>query len=188
MLRSPRSIFRTCAVLVGANRVLAAGAMAIALVLLLSCGAAAQAAVEYGHAVTGNGSGLAALGNKIDSTLSPSKKSASVQTLDKPGVVTSAENNLQNANRRALEQRAGKDAAKISLKSAPAKAIVRIDGKPVGQTPLLLSLAPGDYKIEMEGPRMESGKQQLKVSPNETCEIEVPLSAAPRYPSHIELQ
>jgi hypothetical protein len=66
--------------------------------------------------------------------------------------------------------------------------MVRIDGKPVGQTPLLISLAPGVYKIEMEGPRMEFGKQQLNLSPNETREIELPLSAAPRYPSHIELQ
>jgi hypothetical protein len=58
----------------------------------------------------------------------------------------------------------------------------------VGQTPLLISLAPGDYKIEMEGPRMELGTQQLKVVPNERREIELPLSAPPRYPSHIELQ
>ncbi|MGD0929945.1 MAG: PEGA domain-containing protein [Candidatus Korobacteraceae bacterium] len=175
-----------------ANYILKASAGAIGLVLSLSCPAGAQAAVEYGHIATGSSAssaGLSNLSNKLGSVLSPNKEPGSVQTIDnRPGVTTRKETDLQDANRRALEQRAGKDAAKISLKSAPAKAMVRIDGKPVGQTPLLISLAPGDYKIEMEGPRMEFGKQQLTVSPNETREIDLPLSAAPRYPSHIELQ
>lgn len=192
MLRNPRSIFLTDAVSVVVKRMLVGGAMAIALVLFLSCPAAAQAAVEYGHIATGSSAGsagLSKLSNKIGSVLSPDKKPGSVQTVDKqPGVATATESNPADANRRALEQVAGKDAAKLTLKSAPAKAMVRIDGKPVGQTPLLISLAPGVYKIEMEGPRMEFGKQQLNLSPNETRELELPLSAAPRYPSHIELQ
>jgi hypothetical protein len=162
--------------------------MAIAVVLFLSCPAAAQAAIEYGHLATGSSTGLAGLSNKINSALSPDKKPASLRTVDKqPQAATAAENNPADANRRALELCAGKDAAKLTLKSAPAKAMVRIDGKPVGQTPLLISLAPGVYKIEMEGPRMEFGKKQLNLGPNETHEIELPLSAAPRYPSHIEL-
>ena len=192
MLRNPRSISLPNAVSVMANYILKASAGAIGLVLYLSCPAGAQAAVEYGHIATGSSAssaGLSNLSNKLGSVLSPNKEPGSVQTIDnRPGVTTRKETDLQDANRRALEQRAGKDAAKISLKSAPAKAMVRIDGKPVGQTPLLISLAPGDYKIEMEGPRMEFGKQQLTVSPNETREIDLPLSAAPRYPSHIELQ
>ncbi len=192
MLRNPRSISLPHAVSVMANYLLKASAVAIGLVLSLSCPAGAQAAVEYGHIATGSSAssaGLSNLSNKIGSVLSPNKEPGSVQTIDnRPRVTTRKETDLQDANRRALEQRAGKDAAKISLKSAPAKATVRIDGKPVGQTPLLISLAPGGYKIEMEGPRMEFGKQQLTVSPNETREIDLPLSAAPRYPSHIELR
>jgi hypothetical protein len=187
MFRNPRSGFVAYAVPVVVKRTLVV--WAIAMVLFSSCLAAAQAAVEYGHIATGSSTGLAGLSNKINSTLSPDKKPASVWTADKqPGVVTTAESNPAEANRRALEQLAGKDAAKLSLKSAPAKAMVRIDGKPVGQTPLLISLAPGVYKIEMEGPRMEFGRQQLNLGPNETREVELPLSAAPRYPSQIELQ
>jgi hypothetical protein len=192
MFRNPQSSFVAYAVPVAVNRTLIAWAMAIAVVLFLSCPAVAQAAVEYGHVATGSSAssaGLSKLSNKINSTLSPDKKPGSIQTIDKqPQAATAAENNPADANRRALEQGAGKDAAKLTLKSAPAKAMVRIDGKPVGQTPLLISLAPGVYKIEMEGPRMEFGKQQLNLGPNETREIELPLSAAPRYPSHIELQ
>lgn len=192
MFRSPQSTLLADAVSVVVKRILAGGAMAIALVLFLSCPAAAQAAVEYGHVATGSSvssAGLGKLSNKIDSVLSPDKKPGSVQTIDKqPQAATATESNPAEANRRALEQGAGKDAAKLTLKSAPAKAMVRIDGKPVGQTPLLISLAPGAYNIEMEGPRMEFGKQQLNLGPNETREIELPLSAAPHYPSHIDLQ
>jgi hypothetical protein len=151
--------------------------------------AAAQATAEYGHIVTGNSAGLTGLSSKINSTLSPGKKAGSVPAPDKqPGVVTGTGNSPEDANRRALEQRAGQDAATLSLKSMPAKAVVRIDGKPVGETPLLVSLAPGTYKVEMEGTRMEFGRQQLTLAPKETREIELRLSAAPLYPSHITLQ
>ncbi|MGA2371403.1 MAG: PEGA domain-containing protein [Candidatus Korobacteraceae bacterium] len=192
MLRSPRSIFSAYAVPVVVKRMFVAGAMAIAVVLFMSSAAAAQAAVEYGHIATGSSTassaGLSKLSNKINSTLSTNKTPSSARTVnEQPAAVTGTESNPQDANRRALEQRAGKDAAKLSLKSEPAKALVRIDGKAVGRTPLLISLAPGVYKIEMEGPRMESGTQQLNLGPNETREIALPLSAAPRYPSHIEL-
>jgi len=190
MLRNPRSIFSAYAVLVVVTRMVVTWAMAITLLVFLSATrpAAAQAATEYGHVVTGNSAGVGGLSNKINSTLSPDKKPASVRTADKPAAVaTGAESNPEDANRRALEQRAGQDAAKLNLKSVPAKAVVRIDGKPVGRTPLLISLAPGVYKIEMEGPLMEFGKLQLDLSPKQTREIELPLSAAPRYPSHIEL-
>ncbi|MFZ0314626.1 MAG: PEGA domain-containing protein [Candidatus Korobacteraceae bacterium] len=167
--------------------------MALGLMLLGSCPAAAQASVEYGHVATGSSTagsaGLGKLSNKLGAVLSPDNKSSSVQTVAKqPQAATAPEGNPADTNRLALEHQAGKEAAKLTLKSEPAKATVRINGKPVGQTPLLISLAPGVYKIEMEGPRMEVGKQQLNLGPNETREIELPLSAAPRYPSHIELQ
>jgi hypothetical protein len=172
------------------RRALGIWLMVLALVVLSSAhSAAAQAAIEYGHIATGSSVGLTGLSNKINSTLSPDKKTVSVVTPDKQsGPVTDTAPNPQDANRRALEQRAGQDAAKLTLKSAPAKALVRIDGKPVGQTPLSISLAPGSYRIEMEGPRMESGKQQLNLHAKETQEVELQLSTAPRYPSHIDLQ
>ena len=167
-----------------------AWSMAIALLAVWSaCPATAQAAIEYGHIAIGSSAGLSGLSNKINSTLSPDKKTVSVITPDKqPAGVTDTAPNPQDANRRALEQSAGQNAAKLTLKSVPAKAVVRIDGKPVGQTPLLVSLAPGTYRIEMEGPRMEFGQQQLNLGAKETQEIELRLSTPPRYPTHIDLQ
>lgn len=168
----------------------AATAMAIALLACLSAHpAAAQATIEYGNVATGAGTGAAGLGNRVGSALSQGTKPASAAASRKrAAAVDEPEYNPADANRRALEQRAGQDAAKLSFKSVPANAVVRIDGKPVGKTPLLMSLAPGTYQIEMEGPRMESGKQQLTLGTKETREIELHLSPAPRYPDHITLQ
>jgi hypothetical protein len=150
---------------------------------------AAQATVEYGHAVATAGSNLAGLAKAIDSTLSASKKPESTLTPDrKSGAAPPSEEAFRVANRRALEQRAGKDAAKLTLKSVPAGASVNIDGKLVGLTPLILTLAPGAYKVEMLGPRMEFGKLQIDLRAQETREVELPLSPAPRYPTHVWLR
>lgn len=195
MFRSQRSFFPAYAVSLVQGRMVAATATAIALLAFVSARpAAAQATIEYGHVATGSSAGVARLGSKVNSSLSPDKKSASVPASRKRAAgATGAEddrdeNSIEVANRRALEQRAGQNAAKLSFKSVPANAVVRIDGKPVGLTPLLMSLAPGTYQVEMEGPRMEFGKQQLTLGAKETRDIELRLAAPPRYPTHITLQ
>jgi hypothetical protein len=180
-------------VLLSVRRVVLKGPLGIVLLALLiflsARPAAAQAAAEYGNAVAGASANLTGLTKKIDSAVSPDKKPASTLLPDKKSESAAPTGEaLVATNRRALEQRAGKDAAKLTLKSMPAKALVRIDGKTVGQTPLLLTLAPGTYKVEMEGLRMEFGKQQVDLRPQETREVELLLSRAPRYPTHIRLQ
>jgi hypothetical protein len=194
MFRSPRPIFPAHIVSMTAGGTVVTCSVAIALLVLSSARpAAAQAAIEYGHIATSSSAGLSGLSNKINSTLSPDKKTVSVGTPEvtpdkQLAAVTDTAPNPQDANRRSLEQRAGQDAAKLTFKSVPAKAVVRIDGKPVGHTPLSMSLAPGNYSVEMEGPRMEFGKQQLNLHASESRELELRLSTPPRYPSHIELQ
>ena len=190
MFGSSPSTFLAHAISGVVNRKVVTWSMAIALLVFLSARAAiAQAAVEYGHLATGSSVGLTGLSNKVNSTLSPATKPGSLPAPDQQrGVAGVAENGPEDANWRALEQGAGQNAATLRLKSVPVKALVRFDGKPVGQTPLLIYLAPGAYKVEVEGPRMEFGKQQLNLGPKETREIELRLSAAPRYPTHIQLQ
>ena len=180
-------------VFVSVRRAILKGPSAIVLsaflILLSARPADSQATAEYGHAVAGAAANVTGLAKQIDSALSTGKKPGSTLTPDKSsGSAPTTSEALVAANRRALEQRAGKDAAKLTLKSIPAKASVRIDGKTVGLTPLLLTLAPGAYKVEMEGPRMEFGKQQVDLRPQETREVELRLSSAPRYPTHIRLQ
>ncbi len=90
------------------------------------------------------------------------------------------------ANLKALEDQAGKNAAKLMLRSVPDKSSVRIDGKPVGKTPLLLVVRPGVYVVEIEGgPRKSYGRQQVDLLPKEAREIVLDLK--PRYPTSITL-
>jgi hypothetical protein len=105
----------------------------------------------------------------------PSQASADVQNQD-----------VETANRKALESRAGKDAAKLMLRSAPDPGSVRIDGKPIGKTPLLVILPPGVYQVEVEGgPRAGYGRRQVDLLPKETREVVLDLK--PRYPTYMVL-
>ena len=197
MFTSTRSVFLADAVPVVVTPMVMTWPIAIALLFFLSARpAAAQAAAEYGHIAAGTSASTAAVGRKLDSVsnklssaLSQSnQKSSAPDVSTRAAVTTDSEQNPSDANRRALEQTAGQHAATLSLKSLPVKARVQINGKPVGKTPLQLSLAPGSYQVEMCGPRMEAGKQQLNLSPKETRENELQLSAAPRYPKYVELE
>ena len=89
----------------------------------------------------------------------------------------------EETNRRALEARAGKDAAKLVLQSAPSGAMAYIDGTVVGRTPLQLIVPPGKYKVEMRGTREEFGERLVGLLPNETQQVTLELAV--RYPSRI---
>src|SRR3984957_17072408 len=79
-------------------------------------------------------------------------------------------------NRRALEQRAGKDAAKLLLQSVPSEALISIDGSFVGRTPLLLIVPPGKYKVEMRGQQQEFAERLVELQPNETQQVALTLA------------
>ncbi len=88
-------------------------------------------------------------------------------------------------NRKALEQRAGKDAAKLLLQSIPSQAQIQIDGVFVGRTPLLLIIPPGKYNVAMHGPREQLGQRDIDLSPSATQQFTLKL--VPRYPSSVTL-
>jgi len=90
---------------------------------------------------------------------------------------------VAEANRKALEAGAGKDAAKLLLRSVPSQAAIYIDGMLVGETPLLLIIPPGKHKVEMHGQNGESGEGLVELSPNETKQLALPLPL--RYPANI---
>ena len=90
------------------------------------------------------------------------------------------------ANRKALQDQAGKNAAKLMLRSTPDKSSVHIDGKLVGKTPLLLIIRPGVYVVEIEGgPRLAYGRRQIDLLPKESRDIALDLQ--PRYPTAVHL-
>lgn len=143
--------------------------MRLTVVVFLGAGhGAGQAIVEYGGAVSSVGGTVSGAGTEASAHL-PLR---SVQ-------------DIVGANRRTLEAQAGKDAAKLMLRSVPKSAWVRIDGKPVGRTPLLLQVAPGVHKVEMEGVQRESVQKQVKLLPKERREIQLTLES--RYPTHVEM-
>ena len=86
-------------------------------------------------------------------------------------------------NRRTLEARAGNDAAKMLLRSTPTGARITVDGLFVGKTPLLLIVAPGKYKIQMQNERQAFGERAVELGAKETQEVA--LTLAPKYPDRV---
>jgi PEGA domain-containing protein len=142
--------------------------------------AAAQATAEYGHI---------SASAKAATATAPSATTATTQSPTQTGASAVAAHPTEAgeaANRAALEAAAGKNAAKLMLRSAPGNAQVRVNGKRVGKTPLLLIVAPGVYAVEMEGgARMDFARRQVDLLPKETRELLLALE--PRYPARIRL-
>ena len=91
----------------------------------------------------------------------------------------------QEKNRRDLEAKAGKNAAKLLIRSSSGEVQVWIDDKPVGKTPLLLIIASGKYEIELRGPRAETAQAEVALLPKETRELNIRLQQ--RYPTRVTL-
>ncbi|HKZ53538.1 MAG TPA: PEGA domain-containing protein [Candidatus Acidoferrales bacterium] len=162
------------------------GARFILLVMLSSLvavgTAAAQAAAEYAGAVSSVGG--ATVGTNATKTVEfPTSPKGKSNFRHLPIGISESD---EEANRRALEEEAGKDAGTLLLRSVPNKARVWVDGKPVGNTPLLLILPPGGYKVEMRGERLEFAQRQVNLLPEEKREVVFPLKL--RYPTQVLLQ
>lgn len=170
------------------------------LVLAASC-AFAQAAAEYGSTTSGVASSLKSF-NLMNKVKFPSTTNTDSSAGSKGTVIMSHPSNNPGvnpnyiydtmtkgsvaANRKALEQRAGKNAAKLMLRSTPTDAYVKINGKPVGRTPLLLIVPPGQYKVAMDGKRMEHAERKVDLMPKETREYSLKLKQV--YPTQVEIQ
>jgi hypothetical protein len=100
-----------------------------------------------------------------------------------PHIMGSPSGHRVEANRQALEAKAGTDAARLLLRSTPSQAQVWIDNQPVGNTPLLLIVPPGKYVVEMRGTREETGRQELALLPKETHEVTLKLEL--HYPTRV---
>jgi len=163
------------------------------IVFLCASSAAAQAVVEYAGAVSGvGGAGAASLGvlspaHPAIGSLTPSLTAPETRTeqTSSTHLPLRAVEDVIGGNRRALEAKAGKDAAKVMLRSQPDGAWVLINGKGVGKTPLLLIVAPGVYHVEMHITQREAVQKQVDLLPKETREVL--LSLAARYPNRLEV-
>jgi hypothetical protein len=86
-------------------------------------------------------------------------------------------------NRKEFEDNAGENAGRVLFRSIPDGAEIFINNLGVGRTPLLMVIAPGKYKIEMRGPRQETGSASIGVLAKETQTVAITLKQ--RYPSTI---
>jgi PEGA domain len=138
-----------------------------------------QSAAEYGS-VTSKSTATAA-GAKLSKPdmAPPAGQSQSAHLPIRTGESVAA------ANVRALQERAGPDATKLSLRSVPDRAQVWVNERFVGATPLDLMLAPGRYRLEMRGAGLERGRQEVEVLPKQSRVVV--LSLTPRYPKKVSL-
>jgi hypothetical protein len=154
----------------------------ICLFLSVSCGICrAQAAVET--AGTTAVSGTTATGAKqlgFPAITLPQNANKS------PHLASSSGPPPEVTNRQALEQKAGQDAGKLLLRSVPSGGQIWINGVFVGNSPMLLILAPRKYQVEMRGKRSEQGSRTVDLLPRETREVSVPLVA--RYPTSVTIR
>ena len=93
---------------------------------------------------------------------------------------------LNEVNRENFEDNAGEKAGKLLLRSVPSGALIFVNDLCIGQTPMLMMIAPGKYKIDMLGPRQESGHSTVGIMPKETQTVLITLNQ--RYPASIALR
>jgi hypothetical protein len=137
----------------------------------------AQAIAE--SAVLNSHSSITAQSTKPRSfpTATPTKQSKSPYITEHPGP------SKAEVNRKDFEDNAGEKAAKMLLRSVPSGASIFINGLSVGQTPLLMVIAPGKYKVDMVGPRQQSGHSTVGIMPKETQTVLINLKE--RYPTSV---
>jgi hypothetical protein len=164
-------------------------ALAGALVLTL-CAAPGRTRGQAAVETAGAASSSAAMATSAPKVLPKSLPNPAIGN-NSPSLPVSRGPSLDETNRRNLERRAGKDAAKLLLQSVPNEARIDIDGSFVGRTPLLLIVPPGKYKVEMRGQQREFGERLIELQPNETQQVALTLAlhysasvtANPRAPS-----
>ena len=172
------------------------GAGLVILLGLFVGSAFAQGAAEYGTITSGMAGSMSGINimNKASFPATSSTSTANSPTVlqrEQKGAVSPyivdslTSDEAAVVNRQALEKRAGKDAAKLMLRSTPQGANVRLDGKTVGKTPLLLVVAPGQYTVTMDGTRLEQSERKVDLLPHETREFVFAMKVL--YPTRVEI-
>jgi PEGA domain len=163
---------------------------AVLAVLLTSCAWTSHAQEDAQAATSSANSSVAASSIKASALLRirpPKPKTASsepqVDRQDSAYMIALSGPPAEDVDRKELEENAGPNAGKLFLRSLPVRADVFVNGKIVGQTPLLLVVAPGRYQIAMRGPRQELGNRTVGLLPKETVTVVITLKQL--YPSTV---
>jgi hypothetical protein len=155
----------------------------LALLGLLGLGAhsvRAQAMAEAGMLTSNSGVATQSARTPSKTHGTPAVQSSSPHLLARTGPPPS------EVNRKDFEDNAGENAGRMLLRSVPSGADIFINDLLVGQTPLLLVIAPGKYRIEMRGPRQETGQSAIGVMPKESQTVVINLKQ--RYPASVSIR
>jgi PEGA domain len=154
--------------------------------VLFFCGAShAQATAEYAGATSAASATVASQPNLPKPGALATPPNAATDPNKPQHIASPSGPPPEVANRKALEERAGKSPCKLLLRSTPSAAQVFVDGAFVGESPLLLMVPPGKYRIEMRGHRLEFGQSAVDLLPRETREVA--LSLTTRYPTRVTM-
>jgi hypothetical protein len=153
----------------------------LSLYLLLVCFSVKAQSLAKSGMMTSN-SAIRSQSAKPASVVTPSPAK---QQIPSPHLAARSGPPSEDVNRQSFEDKAGQNGGKLLLRSTPNGAEIFIDDLPVGRTPLLMIITPGKYKIDMRGPRQESGHSTIGVAPNETQTVVLNLN--PRYPTSITI-
>ncbi len=163
----------------------------------------AQGSTENGIMISGTGTGASAtragtkraakkLRHRPVSNKTNNKKTTKSSHLPALPALSDGENppdgenlNVESSDSPAKEDQPVTGPGKLLVRSTPTGALVWIDGKPAGKTPLLVALDAGKYQIELRGSRMATAKQEIVLKPNESRKLLLQLK--PRYPRQVKL-
>ena len=158
----------------------------------------AQGSTENGIMTSGTGTGASAtragtkraakkLRHRPVSNKTNNKKTTKSSHLPALPALSDGENlNVESSDSPAKEDQPVTGPGKLLVRSTPTGALVWIDGKPAGKTPLLVALDAGKYQIELRGSRMATAKQEIVLKPNESRKLLLQLK--PRYPRQVKLR
>jgi PEGA domain len=154
---------------------------------LVPCLGFAQAAAETAGATSASaGMSAGVKAPAVPATPNTPAAAPSAPPKDSPYITLREGPPPEDINRKTLEEHAGKDAAKLLLRSSPSGARIYVNELFVGPSPLLLIVPPGKYRVQMRGERQELGERVVGLLPNDTQNITIVL--APRYPARISIR
>jgi hypothetical protein len=150
-----------------------------------SSGTAAASTAAAGVAGATGGAGSASVSAETEKAPSPTIATPAPPSAS-PHLIAKSGPPIDEANRKTFEENAGKDAASILMRSSPVGAQIYINGDFVGNAPLLLSVAPGRYKIDMRDQRDGSAERTVGLLAKDRQTITLTLNS--RYPNHVSIR
>jgi len=73
--------------------------------------------------------------------------------------------------------------ASLAVTTEPAGALISVDGKPQGTSPMKIVTSPGKHELAIERAGYVSERRRIKLAPGEASELALTLAAAPTQPT-----